>query len=53
MLWISVCCAFQECSLEDVGNLVQSLMGDFYRPLYLKDERYKDLDVFRILRAEK
>ena len=36
-------------NLEDVGKLIQDLMGDFYRPLYLRDERYRNLDADQIL----
>ena len=29
-------------SLPDVGHVIKELMGDFYYPLYLTDERYRD-----------
>ena len=49
-------CKFQseyEFTLEDVGRLIGSLMGDFYVPLYLCDDRYRDLDVTAILHQDK
>ena len=47
-----ISCTFQKrkrFSLEDVGALIQGLMGDFYHPLYLRDSRYKRLNVADIL----
>ena len=42
--WLCVCFVSslqktKKFSLEDVGHLIQDLMGDFYRPLYLRDPR--------------
>ena len=31
--------------MADVGHLIQSLLGDYYQPHYLTDQRLRDIDV--------
>ena len=38
-------------NFEDMGHLVAHLTGDFYRPLYLRDHRYKNVDAEELLKA--
>lgn len=39
----------ESISLNDVGDLLQNLIGDFYSPLYLTDQRYNRLNSDDIL----
>ena len=35
-----------------MGQVIQDLMGDFYRPLYLRDERYRSVIADEFLEEE-
>ena len=43
-LFVRYFCLFiqsrQKSTLEHIGRVIQMLMGDFYIPLYLRDDRY-------------